>query len=82
MAPRAVADDLVRPGHLFPLIADPGGVRARPGHTEAAIDLARLAGLEAAGAICEIADRRGEMLRGGRLRSFSRRHELVRDLDR
>lgn len=75
--PGATAADLVRPGHVFPLVADGGGVVARPGHTEAAVDLARLAGLEPAGVICEIADRHGEMLRGDRLRRFSRRHGFV-----
>lgn len=69
--------DLVRPGHVFPLIADAGGVRRRPGHTEAGVDLARVAGLAPAAVICEIADRHGEMLRGERLRRFSRRHGLV-----
>jgi 3,4-dihydroxy 2-butanone 4-phosphate synthase/GTP cyclohydrolase II len=69
--------DLVRPGHVFPIAADPGGVLRRPGHTEAALDLARLAGLRRAGVICEIADRAGVMLRGQRLRAFSRRHGLV-----
>ena len=75
--PGSTARDLVRPGHVFPLVAHPGGVVARPGHTEAAIDLAVLAGLEPAGVICEIADRDGVMLRGERLRRFSRRHALV-----
>ncbi|MEZ0448705.1 3,4-dihydroxy-2-butanone-4-phosphate synthase [Cellulomonas sp. ICMP 17802] len=75
--PGSTATDLVRPGHVFPLVAHPGGVVARPGHTEAAIDLAVLAGLEPAGVICEIADRDGAMLRGARLRRFSRRHGLV-----
>ncbi|WP_062293035.1 3,4-dihydroxy-2-butanone-4-phosphate synthase [Demequina phytophila] len=73
----ATAADLVRPGHLFPLVAVDGGVVARPGHTEAAIDLARLAGLAPAGVICEIAGDDGEMLRGEALRAFSRRHGLV-----
>lgn len=75
--PGSRPDDLVRPGHVFPLIADPGGVTRRPGHTEAAVDLATLAGLEPAAVICEIADRQGQMLRGERLRRFSRRHGLV-----
>lgn len=75
--PGSTARHLVRPGHVFPLIAHPDGVVARPGHTEAAIDLAVLAGLEPAGVICEIADRDGVMLRGERLRRFSRRHSLV-----
>ncbi|WP_291378752.1 3,4-dihydroxy-2-butanone-4-phosphate synthase [Demequina sp.] len=69
--------DLVRPGHLFPLIAAPGGVLERAGHTEAAIDLAVLAGRRPAGVICEIAGEDGEMLRGESLRAFSRAHGLV-----
>jgi len=72
--PDAGAGDLVRPGHLFPLIADPGGVLARAGHTEAGIDLARLAGLAPAAVICEIAGDDGEMLRGDALKEFSRSH--------
>jgi 3,4-dihydroxy 2-butanone 4-phosphate synthase/GTP cyclohydrolase II len=73
---RATAGDLVRPGHVFPLIAAAGGVVDRPGHTEAAVDLARLAGCVPVGAICEVADRDGVMLRGARLRRFARRHGL------
>lgn len=75
-SPATTADDLVRPGHIFPLIGVGGGVLERPGHTEAALDLAILAGLPPVGVICEIADRYGEMLRGERLRRFSRRHSL------
>ncbi len=75
--PSSGPDDLVRPGHMFPLIADEGGVRARPGHTEAAIDLTRMAGLPPVGVICEIAGDDGEMLRGDTLRAFSERHGLV-----
>ncbi len=52
-------DDFLRPGHVFPLIAEPGGVLQRPGHTEAAVDLARLAGLKPAGVLCEICSRDG-----------------------
>ena len=54
LAPDAVADDIVQPGHIFPLMAQPGGVLARAGHTEAAVDLACLAGLEPAGVLVEI----------------------------
>lgn len=75
--PATEPDDLVRPGHVFPLVAAAGGVLQRPGHTEAGVDLALMAGLEPAAVICEIADRRGEMLRGERLRRFSRRHGLA-----
>lgn len=70
------AQDLARPGHVFPLRAKPGGVLERRGHTEAATDLARLAGLEPAGALCELVDERGDMLRGPALRAFARTHGL------
>ena len=71
------ADDFVRPGHIFPLRARPGGVLARPGHTEAAVDLARLAGLRPAGAIVEIAGEDGRMLRLPELIPFARKHGLT-----
>lgn len=69
--------DLVRPGHVFPLRARPGGVLVRPGHTEAAVDLARLAGLRPAGAIVEIAGEDGVMLRLPELVPFARKHGLT-----
>ncbi len=69
--------DLVRPGHVFPLRAKPGGVLRRPGHTEAGVDLARLAGLAPAGVICEIANADGTMARLPELREFCREHNLV-----
>ncbi|MDT3725367.1 bifunctional 3,4-dihydroxy-2-butanone-4-phosphate synthase/GTP cyclohydrolase II [Streptomyces sp. DSM 41972] len=69
-------DDLVRPGHIFPLRARPGGVLERDGHTEAAVDLARLAGLRPAGAIVEIAGEDGRMLRLPELVPFARKHGL------
>lgn len=70
--------DLVRPGHVVPLRAREGGVLTRPGHTEAAVDLARLAGLRPAGALCEIVSREhpGEMARGEELRRFAAEHGL------
>ncbi|GHH75862.1 riboflavin biosynthesis protein RibBA [Streptomyces sulfonofaciens] len=68
--------DFVRPGHVFPLRARPGGVLARAGHTEAAVDLARLAGLRPAGAIVEIAAEDGTMLRLPELLAFARKHGL------
>ncbi|MEW2164988.1 bifunctional 3,4-dihydroxy-2-butanone-4-phosphate synthase/GTP cyclohydrolase II [Streptomyces sp. NPDC007084] len=71
------ADDFVRPGHIFPLRARPGGVLARDGHTEAAVDLARLAGLRPAGAIVEIAGEDGRMLRLAELIPFARKHGLT-----
>ncbi|MFJ8077693.1 bifunctional 3,4-dihydroxy-2-butanone-4-phosphate synthase/GTP cyclohydrolase II [Streptomyces sp. NPDC096176] len=69
--------DFVRPGHVFPLRAKPGGVLSRPGHTEAAVDLARLAGLRPAGAIVEIAGEDGVMLRLPELVPFARKHGLT-----
>ncbi|MBW5421281.1 bifunctional 3,4-dihydroxy-2-butanone-4-phosphate synthase/GTP cyclohydrolase II [Streptomyces sp. BG9H] len=73
----ATADDFVRPGHIFPLRARSGGVLARNGHTEAAVDLARLAGLRPAGAIVEIAGEDGKMLRLPELIPFARKHGLT-----
>jgi len=69
--------ELVSPGHVFPLCAREGGVLARPGHTEAAVDLARLAGLWPAGVICEIMGNDGQMLRDKALARFIKRHGLV-----
>jgi len=74
---RAVPGDFVRPGHIFPLRARPGGVLVRNGHTEAAVDLARLAGLRPAGAIVEIAGEDGVMLRLPELVPFARKHGLT-----
>ncbi|WP_246734977.1 3,4-dihydroxy-2-butanone-4-phosphate synthase [Rhizobium leguminosarum] len=80
---RALADastmpeDLSRPGHILPLRANPSGVLGRPGHTEAAVDLARLAGLEPAGVICEIANDDGTMARLPELSEFAERHGLL-----
>ncbi|GAA3490627.1 bifunctional 3,4-dihydroxy-2-butanone-4-phosphate synthase/GTP cyclohydrolase II [Streptomyces cremeus] len=73
----STAGDFVRPGHIFPLRARPGGVLVRDGHTEAAVDLARLAGLRPAGAIVEIADENGVMLRLPELIPFARKHGLT-----
>ncbi|UCH83194.1 MAG: 3,4-dihydroxy-2-butanone-4-phosphate synthase, partial [Candidatus Latescibacterota bacterium] len=61
--PDAKADDFARPGHIFPLSAYPGGVLRRAGHTEAAVDLATLAGLYPAGVLCEVMDEDGHMAR-------------------
>ncbi len=69
--------DLVRPGHVFPLRAKPGGVLRRPGHTEAAVDLARLAGLRPAGVICEIVQEDGTMARLPELKVFAKEHGLA-----
>ncbi|MEU1471834.1 bifunctional 3,4-dihydroxy-2-butanone-4-phosphate synthase/GTP cyclohydrolase II [Streptomyces sp. NPDC005761] len=73
----AGAGDFVRPGHIFPLRARSGGVLVRNGHTEAAVDLARLAGLRPAGAIVEIAGEDGVMLRLPQLVPFARKHGLT-----
>ncbi|MCL2009559.1 MAG: bifunctional 3,4-dihydroxy-2-butanone-4-phosphate synthase/GTP cyclohydrolase II [Synergistaceae bacterium] len=80
----AKADDFYRPGHMFPLAARSGGVLKRAGHTEAAVDLARLAGLPPAGVICEIMKEDGSMARLPDLVTFAARHEFrlitVKDL--
>jgi len=70
------ADDIVSPGHVFPLIAREGGVLVRAGHTEASVDLARLAGLYPAGVICEIMNDDGTMARLPDLVGFAQRHNL------
>jgi 3,4-dihydroxy 2-butanone 4-phosphate synthase / GTP cyclohydrolase II len=76
VAPEATAADLVTPGHIFPLRGKRGGVLVRSGHTEGAIDLARLAGREPAGVICEIMREDGEMARMPDLESFATQHGL------
>jgi 3,4-dihydroxy 2-butanone 4-phosphate synthase / GTP cyclohydrolase II len=77
--PGTVANDLVRPGHVLPLQAREGGVLRRPGHTEAAVDLARMAGLPPAGALCEIVSEKndGDMARGEELGVFAADHDLT-----
>jgi 3,4-dihydroxy 2-butanone 4-phosphate synthase/GTP cyclohydrolase II len=75
-APGAVAEDIVSPGHIFPLMAQPGGVLARAGHTEAACDLARMAGFGESGVICEIMNDDGSMSRRPQLEAFAREHNL------
>ena len=74
IAPGATASDLVSPGHVFPLRAAPGGVLERRGHTEGAVELARLAGLQPAAVLCELMNEDGSMMRGDQLVAFSRRH--------
>ncbi|MDT0575119.1 3,4-dihydroxy-2-butanone-4-phosphate synthase [Croceicoccus sp. F390] len=78
------ADDIVTPGHVFPLVARDGGVLVRAGHTEAAVDISRLAGLNASGVICEIMKEDGSMARMDDLIAFARLHDLkigtIRDL--
>ena len=76
IADDARASDLVRPGHVFPLRAVPGGVLVRRGHTEGAVDLARLAGLKPAAVICELMNADGSMARGEQIRRFARRRGL------
>ena len=82
--PRTRPEDLARPGHMFPLRACSGGVLQRAGQTEAAVDLARLAGLYPAGVICEVMNEDGTMARVPQLESFCREHGIqmitIRDL--
>ncbi|OGU57786.1 MAG: bifunctional 3,4-dihydroxy-2-butanone 4-phosphate synthase/GTP cyclohydrolase II [Ignavibacteria bacterium RBG_13_36_8] len=68
--------DFAKPGHVFPLIAKDGGVLKRAGHTEAAMDLARLAGLTPVGVLCEIMNEDGTMARAEKLKEFAKKHEL------
>jgi 3,4-dihydroxy 2-butanone 4-phosphate synthase/GTP cyclohydrolase II len=70
--------DFVRPGHIFPLIAKDGGVLMRSGHTEAAVDLCRLAGLEPVAAICELVNDDGTVMRGSQISAFADKHGLRR----
>jgi 3,4-dihydroxy 2-butanone 4-phosphate synthase / GTP cyclohydrolase II len=72
------AGDFVRPGHIFPLVAKDGGVLMRSGHTEAAVDLCRLAGLAPAAAICELANDDGTVKRGPEVAAFASEHGLKR----
>lgn len=74
--PRTEPDDLLRPGHVFPLQAKAGGVLERAGHTETAVDLARLAGLYPAGVICEIMNPDGTMARLPELINFAKQHDI------
>lgn len=76
IAKNAIAEDIVSPGHIFPLMAQPGGVLARAGHTEAACDLARMAGFEPSGVICEIMNDDGTMARRPELELFAEQHGL------
>lgn len=76
VARNAVAEDIVSPGHIFPLMAQPGGVLARAGHTEAACDLARMGGFEPSGVICEIMNDDGTMARRPELEAFAEQHNL------
>jgi len=73
---QVTADKFARPGHVFPLLAMDGGVLARAGHTEVAVDLARLAGCRPVGYICEINDDAGKMMRRNELEIFAKEHAL------
>lgn len=75
--PSTQPSDLRKPGHIFPLIAREGGVVTRPGHTEAAVDMARLAGCRPAGVLCEVVDKAtGEMARTPQLLEMAKAHGL------
>lgn len=74
--PNSTAQDIITPGHIFPLRARENGVLARPGHTEASVDLARLAGFTPAGVICEIMNDDGHMARLADLQQFAKTHQL------
>lgn len=74
--PGATPEDIISPGHVFPLMARPGGVLTRAGHTEAGVDLARLAGMEPASVICEVLKEDGSMARLPDLIEFAERHRL------
>ena len=77
IAPSAQADDIVSPGHVFPLRAQPGGVLTRRGHTEGSVDLAVLAGLRPAGVLCELMNADGTMMRGAALERYAAEQGLV-----
>lgn len=76
VAPNAKPTDIVQPGHIFPLVAKPGGVLRRAGHTEAGVDLARMAGFEPAALIVEIMNEDGTMARRPQLETFAQKHDL------
>ncbi len=74
--PKTKPHDLARPGHIFPLIAKPGGVLRRAGHTEAVIDLTQMAGMNPSGVLCEILDEDGHMARVPTLQKIAQQHQL------
>ncbi|MCD6575056.1 bifunctional 3,4-dihydroxy-2-butanone-4-phosphate synthase/GTP cyclohydrolase II [Candidatus Aerophobetes bacterium] len=76
ISPETRSEDLVKPGHIFPLITREGGVLVKAAHAEAAVDLARLAGFYPAGVVCEIINDSGQVAKLPELREFARRHEL------
>jgi 3,4-dihydroxy 2-butanone 4-phosphate synthase / GTP cyclohydrolase II len=75
--PNIGAEDFVRPGHVFPLIAKDGGVLVRTGHTEATVDLCRMAGLPEVGVICELVNDDGTVMRGAQVAAFAQTHGLA-----
>lgn len=77
VAADACPDDLCHPGHVFPLRARPGGVLDRRGHTEATVDLMKLAGLAPAGVLCELTNPDGSMSRLPEIVAFARKHDMV-----
>ena len=77
VADDARPEDLLRPGHVFPLMARPGGVLERRGHTEATVDLMRLAGLRPCGVLCELTREDGVMMRLPEVADFARRHGMI-----
>ena len=74
--PQSLPEDFVRPGHIFPLLPREGGVLVRAGHTEASVDLAKLAGYSGVAVICEISNKDGSMARLEQLKKFSKKHQL------
>ena len=72
------ANDIVRPGHVFPLVAKEGGVLMRSGHTEACVDLCRLAGLPPVGVLAELMNDDGTVMRGPTVAAFAEKHKLKR----
>jgi 3,4-dihydroxy 2-butanone 4-phosphate synthase/GTP cyclohydrolase II len=74
--PKAVPQDIIAPGHIFPIKAQKGGVLKRAGHTEASVDLARLAGLNPAAVICEVMNDDGSMARVDDLKAFAKKHDI------
>ncbi|QEL57541.1 3,4-dihydroxy-2-butanone-4-phosphate synthase [Chromobacterium paludis] len=76
IAPNAKPSDLVRPGHVYPIVARAGGLAERRGHTEASVALARLAGFSPAGVLCELMNPDGSMMRGQQVQDYAERHGL------
>ena len=76
IAPAARPEHLARPGHVYPLVARAGGVRERRGHTESAVELARLSGFSPTGVLCELMNPDGSMMRGAALDAYAAQHQL------